>query len=76
MTKPHKIVELYAWIVTQPDGEDTVPAIRGPHNTVVPLVGSDRARMESLRSAAKECVGMGLPVRLCKFSTMEVLEWL
>ena len=29
MTKPHKITELFAWVVTHPDGEEGVPALDG-----------------------------------------------
>jgi hypothetical protein len=72
--KPHKITILYAWVVEHPDGEDGIPAINAGDGTVLPLVGSDRERIESLRHAALSCAMQGMPVKLCKFSTMEVLE--
>jgi hypothetical protein len=75
--KPHKITILYAWVVEHPDGEDGIPAINAGDGTVLPLVGSDRERIESLRQvgfAALSCAMQGMPVKLCKFSTMEVLE--
>jgi hypothetical protein len=52
--KPHKIERLYAWIATHADGEEGVPAIQGPDGTILPLVGSDRERIESLREAARD----------------------
>lgn len=73
MTKPHKITELFAWIVEHPDGEDGVPAVRGRDDMVMPLIGSDRERIESLRSAAMECAET-MPVRLVRFAQVEILE--
>jgi hypothetical protein len=70
---PKKITELFAWICTEPDGGDGIPAMH--HNgTALPLVGSDGARIESFRPYAEDLARRGLPVRLARFSTMEVLE--
>lgn len=74
--KPHKITELYAWICTDASGEDGIPAT-WPDATgmVMPLIGSDKERIESLRAMALSITTTrGFPVRLCKFSQMEVLE--
>lgn len=75
MTKPFKITELYAWVIEDPtDGDEGVPAIEGPLGPM-PLIGADGARIESLRPAAENVARqVGRPVRLCKFSQMEVLE--
>ena len=70
---PKKIEKLYAWICTEPDGGDGVPAIR-LGDTAYPLFGSDLARMHDLRSSALQVRATGLPVRLVEFSVMTVLE--
>lgn len=76
MSKPHKIERLYAWIATDATGEDGVPAIAGPHGPI-PMVGSDKARIESLRPAAEQLNrDEGYPVRLVEFTGMVVLETL
>lgn len=76
MAKPHKIERLYAWIVTDRTGEDGVPAIAGPHGPI-PMVGSDKARIESLRPVAEQLNhNEGYPVRLVEFTGMVVLETL
>ena len=74
MTKPHKIERLYAWIATDATGEDGIPAavIDG---VTMPLIGSDKARIESLRPFAEQVVAAdGLAVRLVEFSIATVLE--
>lgn len=73
--KPKKITEFYAWVCEEPDGGDGVPAIDIGAGYPLPLVGSDRERMESLRAHAMAvCHGMGLPIRLVRFHGIEVLE--
>lgn len=72
--KPHKIERLYAWVVTHADGEDGIPAVASAHGPL-PLVGSDKARIESFRSVAEALARTGPgPVRLVEFSAMVVLE--
>ncbi|MES2712013.1 MAG: hypothetical protein V4653_10555 [Pseudomonadota bacterium] len=74
--KPHRIERLYAWIATDADGEDGIPAFQGPEG-MMPLVGSDKVRIESLRSVAEQLVALeGYPVRLVEFTSMVVLETL
>lgn len=46
---PRRIEELWAWVVREPDGGDGVPAIRVPGFGLVPAMGADRLRVESLR---------------------------
>lgn len=76
MAKPHKIERLYAWIATDATGEDGIPAFNGPGGPM-PLVGSDKARIESLRPVAEQLVALeGYPVRLVEFTGMVVLETL
>lgn len=74
--KPHKIVKLYAWICTEPDGEHGIPAFN-LNGAVMPLIGSDLERMESLRPYAEMAHREhGYPVELVEFSTRTVLETL
>ena len=73
MSKPHKIERLFAWICQDETGEDGIPAVE-VGGQMVPLIGSDMARMESLRTAAMSVVAEGKPIRLCMFSQMTVLE--
>ena len=73
-----KIERLYAWIATEPDGGEGVTA----HNVVIagremmaPLVGADKARIESYRSHARDVARLSkCPVRLVEFSVRTVLE--
>ncbi len=76
MTKPHKIERLYAWIATDATGEDGIPAMRSG-DVAMPLIGSDKDRIESLRPYA-EAIALreGYPIRLVEFTTMVVLETL
>lgn len=73
---PRSITELWAWIVTEPDGGEGIPAVSDilPGH-LMPLVGSDEARMRSLESHARRIAGlMGLPVKLMRFSTGEIVD--
>ena len=75
MAKPHKIERLYAWIVTEPDGEDGIPAFRGSDGVAMPMVGSDKDRIESLRPRAMRIAhDLKMPVKLVEFTGMVVLE--
>jgi hypothetical protein len=73
---PRKIDSLYAWIATGPNGDEFVVGAAIPElGGMVPLVGANRARIESLRSYAeltrKTC---GYPVRLVRFLARADLE--
>lgn len=73
--KPQKITEMYAWVCEEPDGGEGVPAVNLGNGIPMPLVGADRERVESLRKYALDGVlPMGYPVKLVRFSNMEVLE--
>lgn len=77
-----EIERIYAWVVTEPDGGEGVPAIKmpveGPEGEdeycIMPLMGADRARIESLREFALQCRHMGLPVRLLCFDHRTEIE--
>jgi hypothetical protein len=67
-----KITEMYAWIVTETDGSEGIPAI-SKHGMMFPLIGADKIRIESCRPDAL-FVADNKPLKLVKFSNMEVLE--
>ena len=69
-----KITELYAWIVTEKDGTEGIPA-QCLDGVWYPAVGADCARIESLRPIAADMqIKMGLDVKLVRFSQMTVVE--
>lgn len=69
-----KITELFAYICTEEDGGEGVPAIQ-LGNMAAPLIGADTKRMHSYRQAAQDVANMTKrPVRLAVFRAMEVLE--
>ena len=53
MSAPQKIRRLYAWLVTEADGGEAIAAVHLA-NTLIPLVGADRARIEGHREDARE----------------------
>jgi hypothetical protein len=69
--KGQKIEKLYAWVATEPDGGEgvcgmSITLLGG----MVPLVGADRARIESCRRHAEEArKETGYPLRMVEFST-------
>lgn len=71
----HKtITEMFAWVLTEPEGGEGIPAIMFG-GSIMPLIGADRARIESLRQAAVDVRRTsGCPVRLVRFDGRTVLE--
>lgn len=67
-----KITEMYAWIVTETDGSEGIPAIF-KQGMMMPLIGADKARVESCRPDAL-FIAEDKPLKLVKFHTMEVIE--
>lgn len=64
------IDRLYAWVATEADGGEGVCAAWVPGLGNMPLVGADRARIESLRPQAEDvAASTGAVVRLIEFST-------
>lgn len=78
MTVPHRIEKLFAWIVTDFAGEDCIPTIACPiggRPHLLPLVGSDMARMEAFREHAQASARhFGTPARLVLFGGATVLD--
>ena len=72
---PKKIEELFAWVVTEPDGGEGIPAVTLPGIGTTPMIGGDRARIESLRGYALDVAAhLKLPAYLKRFSSVETLE--
>jgi hypothetical protein len=69
-----RIERLYAWIATEPNGDEGVPAVSsslGP----VPLIGADRDRIESFREHARYVQRqLGCSVRLVCFDHLVEIE--
>lgn len=70
-----KITELYAWVCTDKDGDEGIIAFLHK-GIMMPMIGSDMERIESLRSTA---VGIAksedLPLKLIKFSEAEIIKF-
>jgi hypothetical protein len=67
-----KIERIYAWIVTEPDGGDGRPAVRG---LALPLISTHRGVVEKFRGQALEIQRRTrFPVRLVYFETWVELE--
>lgn len=73
-----KIERLYAWIATEADGGEGVAAhtvVIDGQTVLAPLIGADKARIESLRPYATIAAHeSGCAMRLVEFSTRTVLE--
>lgn len=69
------IKAIYAWVMTQPDGGEAIPAIATPDGLTMPLIGADVDRVNSFRRIAENMRrDVGYPVRLVRFGHREVLE--
>jgi hypothetical protein len=70
------ITEIWAWICEDTPGSEGLPgaSIGG---TFMPLIGSDRQRVESMRDFAVAVrIGTGRPVKLVRFTQREDVETL
>jgi hypothetical protein len=70
---PKKIKELWAWIVTEEDGGEGVPAGILPNGGMYPLLGADEARVRSFEEEARMIAAQ---MKLCRFSNMEIIQTL
>lgn len=71
-----KIDVLYAYIVADkaPDDEG-VPAVQMPDGMIMPLMGADMPRVDSVRRIAQSVADReGKPIKLVKFTNPEVIE--
>ncbi len=75
--EPFVIQTLHAFIVTDEDGVEGIPAAKAPDGMAMPLVRADRARIESLRPIAQQIAdGLGKKVVLTRFSVREDVDTL
>lgn len=64
-----KINKLYAFIATEPDGGEGIVAFQNPKDGMyMPMVGADRARVESFKDKAQQ-IGeqLGCDIKLVEF---------
>lgn len=73
---PHKMLKMYAFIVIAPDGDESLPSFLDENTHVhLPLCGTDRARIESLRGVADIIsYQTGHTLRLVQFTHREEME--
>ena len=75
--KPQKIEALYAWIVTEDNGEEGIPAIEmlvDNKPTMMPLIGSDLERIKSLAEVTQTLQdNVDQEWQLVKFVKQEVI---
>jgi hypothetical protein len=64
------ITELFAFIATDEDGGEGVIGIQ-TRVGLVPAIGADPARVESLRPFVEEVAGTGVPIVLARFRCRE-----
>lgn len=71
------IDEMWAWVSSDDDGEGILAAsmVLAGQQMMMPLVGADRARVESFRGLASQIAALEhRRVKLIRFSTREVIE--
>ena len=67
-----KIIELAAWIATEPDGTEGICAAE-VDGVMMPLIGADGDRIESLESIARDIAKQaGVPIELKRFVLKEI----
>lgn len=70
-----RIERLYAWVAAEPDGGEGIVARHIEGFGWMPLVGADRARIESYRAIAEDIArDKGYPVRLKVFASGVVID--
>lgn len=73
---PDTIEEIIAFVVTEPNGDEGIPAFGPVNGMMMPLVGADEDRIKSLQPKAEEIAeAAGLPLKLVKFRK-ESEEWI
>lgn len=75
MKGQQKIEKMYAFVCTDDDGTEGIPAFSGPGGMMLPMVGADLARANSLKPIAEDiCKQLGKKITLCRFEVREELE--
>jgi hypothetical protein len=73
--KDFKIKEVWAFVVKGDDGEEGIPAIQGPGGMLMPMIASDKSRIDQYCDIAKqESKRMGKDFELRKFSNCTVVK--
>ncbi|KKL12546.1 hypothetical protein LCGC14_2534710, partial [marine sediment metagenome] len=71
---PKKIIELYAFIATDNNGDEGITAML-VGNKWLPMVGADMDRIESLRPVAEKIAGIhGQKIIIAKFTNRVHIE--
>jgi hypothetical protein len=73
---PLHIDEMYAFIATEEDGEGVVAFFDPVTKTMVPMVGADMKRVDSLKPIAKDMIPKVGPIKIVKFTNRVELETL
>jgi hypothetical protein len=81
VTKPlkveQKVEQMFAFLAVDQSGDEGVLAWPLPDGTLLPLLGADMKRMETVRPFAQQIANVrGVPVKLAVFSTREERETL
>jgi hypothetical protein len=73
--QPYRIEQLFVFIADDGKGEEGVPAFTLPNGLVIPLLGSDQARIDSLRPMAQMIANTsGQKITLYRFTKGEEME--
>lgn len=76
MSQPLHVSAMFAFVAIKPDGGEAIMALK-LGGTMMPLIGSDMAHIDSLRPMAQSLVdNNGRPVKLLRFGVREELETL
>jgi len=72
----YRVNEMWAWVtVDSRDGNEGIPAFQAKDGMAMPMIGADRARVESMRPIAERVASStGIPVRLLRFTNREEVE--
>ena len=75
-TEPHEIKEMFAFIgFDEKENAEGVPAVKGEDGSTLPMIASDRDRVDFFRPlAVKFAKDSGVKIRLVRFGNREVLE--
>lgn len=75
MPEPLKINTIFAFIATDPDGNEGVAAFQDDSGVWFPMVGADMERANSLKKMAQQLARTtGCSIKLCQFITREEIE--
>lgn len=74
MKQPFKITTLTAFVMTDGDGVEGIPAVH-KNGEWMPLIAADQERIESFRPYAQSIARrLNQPIKLVRFSVREELE--